>query len=46
LGGGELEEEGGSFLTESGLEGFESSEELFEGLDVCFLVDELRLSFL
>jgi len=41
-----LEEEGGSFLTESDLEDFESSEELFEGLEVCFLVDELRLSFL
>tara|TARA_Y100000994_G_C15393168_1_gene318326 strand:+ start:272 stop:412 length:141 start_codon:yes stop_codon:yes gene_type:complete len=46
LEGEELEEEGGSFLTESGLEDFESSEELFEGLEVCFLADELRLSFL
>ena len=44
--GEELEEEGGSFLTESGLEGIESSDEMFEGLEVCFLVDELRLSFL
>tara|TARA_B100000945_G_scaffold59941_1_gene44565 strand:- start:2605 stop:2745 length:141 start_codon:yes stop_codon:yes gene_type:complete len=41
-----VEEEDESFLTESDLEDFESSEELFEGLEACFLVDELRLSFL